>query len=354
MVRMRPLLPLLWILSLLAWTVTGTARADNPVSTLRVVAWPGYADPDVVKAFERKHGVRVELSMVGSDELLWQKISANEGGDFDVFAVNTAELQRYLNAGLVQPVDPNAIPNTHRQLPRFRNLGAIAGLTRDGTVFGIPYTYAEMGLIYDRNYFAQPPDSIAALWDPSLRGRVVAYNGGGHNFSLAALSLGRDTPFRLDEADWPKAVSRLIELRRNVLAFYREPEEATHLFREHHAVLLFANYGSQQVQALRTAGADIGYAIPREGALAWLDCWVIARGARNIQLVNAWIDYMLEGTVSGLLTSRQGLSNTITEAPGNNADRRLIWLEPMEDPARRERLWARIISGDRAERVLAP
>jgi putative spermidine/putrescine transport system substrate-binding protein len=347
----RLFLPLLF---LLAWPAAVFGAADAPLRTLRVLAWPGYADPDVIREFERRHGARVDLTLVATDQVLWEKMSASQGADFDVFAVNTAELQRYIDGRLAQPVDPAAIPNTKRQLPRFRNPGAIAGLTRDGKAWGIPYTYAEMGLIFDRSQFAQPPDSIAALWDPRLRGKVLAYGGGGHNFSLAALALGKPSPFRLAESDWPKAVDRLIELRRNVLGFYTQPDEAARLFRRHRVALLFANYGMQQVQALRAAGADIGYAIPKEGALAWLDCWVISRGAKDLSLANAWIDHMLDPGVSGLLVTRQGLANTIAEPVDSVADVRLLWLEPMEDPLRRDRLWSRIVSGDRSAKVLAP
>ena len=107
--------------------------------------------PADVQAFEQRTGSKVEVTLVGSDEALWQKINARNGADFDVFAVNTAELQRYIEARLVQPMDPAAIPNTRRQLPRFRDLGTISGLVHDGKTYGIPYTYAEMGLIYDRS-----------------------------------------------------------------------------------------------------------------------------------------------------------------------------------------------------------
>jgi putative spermidine/putrescine transport system substrate-binding protein len=345
---------ILSLLFLAAWPGMVMGAADAPTRTLRVLAWPGYADADVVRDFEQRHGVHVDLTLIATDQALWEKMSNNEGADFDVFAVNTAELQRYIDGKLVQPVDPAAIPNTQRQMPRFRKLDGIAGLTRDGKAWGIPYTYAEMGLIYDRSQFAQPPDSIAALWEPRLRGKVLAYDGGGHNFSLAALALGKPSPFNLATSDWPKAVERLIELRRNVLGFYTQPDEATRLFRRHKVALLFANYGLQQVQALKAAGADIGYVIPKEGALAWLDCWVLSRGAKDLALANAWIDHMLDPKASGLLVTRQGLANTITETEGGTADARRLWLEPMEDPARRDRLWSRVVSGDRNGKVMAP
>lgn len=71
--------------------------------TLRVLAWPGYADPDVVKAFEKRTGSTVELTLIASDDALWKQINGNHAQDFDVFAVNTAELQGYIRAALVAP-----------------------------------------------------------------------------------------------------------------------------------------------------------------------------------------------------------------------------------------------------------
>jgi putative spermidine/putrescine transport system substrate-binding protein len=328
---------------------SGWATAGEPV--LRILAWPGYVDADVVSAFEKRFGGRIELTIIDSDAALWQKISSNQGADFDVFAVNTAELQRYIDKELVQPIAPEAIPNTRRQLPRFR---AIERLSRDGKVYGIPYTYAEMGLIYDRAQLATPPDSISALWDPRFHGRVLAYNGGSHNFSLAALAQGSARPFGIAAGDWKRNVEKLVALRRNVLGFYTEPEESVRLFRRQGAALMFANYGMQQVQLLKAAGVDVGYVIPREGALAWLDCWAISRGAQDRTLAHAWIDYTLEESVSSLLVSRQGLSNTIATASGNRSEGKLHWLEPVEDVAKREKLWARIVSGDRPAKVLLP
>jgi len=321
---------------------------------LRVLTWPGYADPDLVKVFEQRTGSRVEVTFIDSDEVMWQKLSKNKAEDFDVFAVNTAELQRYIQAGLVVPVNTGAIPNIATQLPRFKDLRAIPGLVHDKKVFAIPYTYAEMGLIYDRKQFKEPPTSIRALWDPRYRGKVLLYNGGTHNFSLAAQVLGDTTPFRIDNKEWPAAVEQLISLRRNAQGFYSQPEESVEMFKAGGTALMFANYGSQQVQLLKAAGLEIGYAMPKEGALAWLDCWAITRSNRNAKLAHAWIDYLLEPQPSNALVTRQGLANTTTESQTLRHQDRLQWLEPVEDVERRSMLWERILSGDRAKKVLAP
>lgn len=326
---------------------------------LHVLAWPGYADADVVRAFEQRSGKKVEVSVVDSDEALWEKINAGAAKNpqtevFDVFAVNTADLPRYRDQGLVRPLRLTAMPNLSRLLARFRDFGSLPGVARGAEVFGIPYAYAAMGLIYDRTQLAEPPRHISALWDARFRGRVLVYRGGVHNFSLAAQSLGLPDPYHLQEKDWPAVVERLVELRRNVLAFYAQPDESVAGFRQRSATLMLANYGSQQFQLLQKAGANVGYVIPEEGALAWLDCWVVTRASKQPELAEAWINYLLEESPGKILQDRQGLSNTTAPSPYLAADARLLWLEPVEDSARRNQLWERIDSGYSAKKVLQP
>jgi putative spermidine/putrescine transport system substrate-binding protein len=338
----------------MALAASSFAAAAHAAEPLRVLAWVGYADPDIVKTFEQRYQCKVEVTTIYSDVDLWQKVSHNNGQDFDLFAVNTAELQRYIRMDLVQGIPTAAVPNLAKQLPRFRDLRAIPGLVHGSTVYAVPYTYAEMGLIYDRKQIPRAPNSITALWDPRYKGKVVAYNGGTHNFSLAAIALGLKKPFQLSSTDWPAAVDQLIALRRNVTGFYIDPDESVDLFRSRKASLMFANYGRQQLQLLQAAGVDVGYVIPKEGALAWLDCWTITRGARNRTLAAAWINYMLEPEPGQALRSRHGLDNTTSAGPEDSPEDRLLWLEPVDSEDRRNLLWARILAGDRASKVLAP
>ncbi len=316
---------------------------------LRVLAWPGYADADLVAQFEKRFDVAVSVTFVNSDDELWAKVSANKSANYDVFAVNTAELQRFIDEGLAAPINLSRIINHASQLPRFRALESIPGIVRDGKVYAVPYTFSEMGLIYNRKSVKKAPDSMAAMWLPEFRGKVLAYNTSNHNFSLTGLLMGVKRPFQMTDTEMKQAAKELVKLRRNVLTFYTSPEDSVRLFKEHDVALIFANYGMQQVHALKAAGMDVGYVIPREGALAWLDVWAVTRGASNQQLAEKWINYTLEKSVSQSLTKRQGLANTVTAFQGGGAESRLIWLEPLEDHRKRRALWDRIMSGDSLE-----
>lgn len=343
---------ILAILTLGLLCLPGVAAPESANdNVLRVLAWPGYADSDVVSAFESQFHARVEVTFVDSDEALWARMHSASPPPYDVLAANTAEIQRYARDKLLAPLDLSRIPNRRLQLPNFRQVATIGGLVLGTATYGVPFTYSSMGLIYDRKQIPAPPHSMLELWNPRYRGKVLDFNSAQHNFSFTALALGYPDPFHLSPAQTRAVARKLVDLRRNLLTYYTLPEEATALFVQHRAALMFGNYGTQQVELLRRAGADVGYVIPDEGALAWLDCWAITRGADNPQLALAWINYMLEPAIGALLTQRQGLANTLAAPPGLDASgRHLVWLQPVEDIARREALWSRIVSGDRPER----
>jgi putative spermidine/putrescine transport system substrate-binding protein len=339
----------IFTLSLLsaAGVASPESASDN---VLRVLAWPGYADSDVVSAFETRFHAKVEVTFVDSDEALWSRMHSASPPPYDVLAANTAEIQRYTREKLLAPLDLSRIPNRQRQLPNFQQVSKIGGLVSSKATYAIPFTYSSMGLIYDRKQFPSAPHSMLELWNPRYRGKVLDFNSAQHNFSFTALALGYRDPFQLSPMQTRVVARKLVDLRRNLLTYYTLPEEATALFVQHRAALMFGNYGTQQVELLRRAGADVGYVIPDEGALAWLDCWAVTRGSDIPDLAFAWINYMLEPAIGAVLTQRQGLANTLTPAPGSDAGQHLIWIQPVEDIARREMLWNRIVSGDRPER----
>jgi putative spermidine/putrescine transport system substrate-binding protein len=312
---------------------------------LRVLAWPGYADADWVSEFEKRFDVRVELTFIDTDEALWEKLSKNRGENFDVFAANTAELQRYIDQAIVAPIKSSRIPNTKNQLARFRRVDKISSINRDGYLYAIPFAYSEMGLIYDKNQIKQAPVSMNELWNKKYLGKVVLHDGSNHNFSFTALTIGIKDPFNLNKQEMARSVNRLLELRDQKPLFYNSPEEGTQAFIKNKAALMFANYGNQQFKLLRAAGADVGYIVPKEGALAWLDCWAISIKAKNKLMAENWINFMLDKSVSTELTQRQGLSNTLAKSHLAARDK-IIWIKSSEDFALRSQYWDRIRAGN--------
>ena len=184
-----------------AAAIAALAAASAPgfAKELRILAWDGYADPDWVKAFEAQCSCDVKVVFIGTDDEIWAKIKGSEGQDFDLFAVNTAQLQRYIDAGLTTEYDLSKVPNQQQTLPRFRDLTKVQGVMRDGKVMAVPYAFDSIGLIYDTDKVKEAPTSWKVLWDPKYAGKVLGYDNGEHNFTITALTMGIADPFHLTD-----------------------------------------------------------------------------------------------------------------------------------------------------------
>ena len=320
----------------------GTWSAASQAEELRILAWQGYADDDWVKAFEKENNVDVSVVYVGTDDEIWAKIKGSEGQDFDLFAVNTAQLQRYIDLGLTTAYDLDAMPNQKETLPRFRDLSKVSGVMRDGKVYAIPYAFDSIGIIYDKDKVKPAPTSWSILWDPKYQGKVLDYDNGEHNFSVTALEMGIADPFHLSDAQMQAAKEKLILLKRNVLSFYTTADEALQLYQHNDVALMFANFGQQQVKMMTDAGANIGYVNPKEGALAWLDTWAMTKGVKNKALAEKWVNFVLQKKIGTELSERTGFGNTVVPFASAGADDKLVWLETVENPTKRADLWNEI------------
>ncbi|MET4635209.1 MULTISPECIES: ABC transporter substrate-binding protein [Kaistia] len=310
--------------------------------TLRVLAWEGYADPDWVKDFTKETGIDVDVVFVGSDDEIWAKIKGSEGKDFDVMAVNTAQLQRYIDADLVKPWDLSKIPNQKQVLPRFQDLSKISGVTRDGKAYGIPFCFDSIGLIYDTDKVKPAPTSMSVLWDPQYAGKVLAYDNGEHNFSFTALTLGIANPFQLSADQFATVKAKLLELKPNVLSFYTTADEALQIYQNNDVALIWANYGQQQLKAMQKAGAHVAYIAPTEGSLSWLDNWALTSGAKDPDAAAKWVNFLLDKKIGAQLSERTGFGNTAAASSNANDNDKLVWLESVEDPLKRSDLWNEI------------
>jgi putative spermidine/putrescine transport system substrate-binding protein len=139
-----------------------------------------------------------------------------------------------------------------------------------------------------------------------------------------------------------KIKEKLIALKGNVLSFYTTPDEALQLYKNNDVALIWANYGQQQVKAMKDAGANIAYVNAKEGALAWLDTWAMTSGVQDQDLASAWVNFLLQKKIGEQLSQRTGFGNTVVETGSAGPNDKLVWLELVEDPTKRSDMWNEI------------
>lgn len=317
--------------TLLGLSMTAGARAE----TLRILAYEGYADEDWIAAFEQETGADVNVVFAGSPEEMFAKMQGSGGADYDLVAIDTSIIKRYTNNALLQPMDESKLTNLGNLLPAF---AGISQTEPDGSRYAVPIAWGSLGFIYSKAEFAEAPDDWNVLWDPAYKGRVLMGDDGNNNIVNTALALGIEDPYHLTPEQQQAVKDKLIALKSNLLSYYAGGEEGVTLYEQNDVVLMTA-FGELQHRELLARGVDVGYVVPQEGAVGWVDCWAISAKASAVDLAHAWINFWLQPSTGAAMSERYGYGNTTSEAIDLDYADRLVWLSEPEDYTMRTQMW---------------
>lgn len=100
----------LFCLLLALLTIGGCALAETENKTdeavLNIFTWEGYIDYEtVIKPFEQETGIKVNYATFSSNEEMYEKLSAVNGGDYDVVLAATTCSPLPVKPGLMQKID---------------------------------------------------------------------------------------------------------------------------------------------------------------------------------------------------------------------------------------------------------
>lgn len=317
-------------------------HASAATKELRLLTWEGYADEQWVKAFEAKTGSTVSVSYTGSVDEIFAKMTASDGADFDVVAIETSSYKRLTQEALIQPLDISKLPAAGNLMPAFKSVAAIVF---DGKTYAAPFAWGSIPLIYNTDTFKTAPDSWEVLWDPRYKGKIIVMDDANNAIVTAALTLGIKDPFNLTDADFAAIKTKLLAQKANVASYYAGFDDGVSIFAQG-GIDLMMSMGEPQAPMLTKQGVNVGLTVPKEGAIGWIDCWTISKGARDVDLAHAWIDAMLQKEVGTYISEKTGYGNT-TDAAANEKigltySDKLVFLQAPEDFARRIEVWNEI------------
>jgi spermidine/putrescine-binding protein len=320
-------------------TPTLIRPASAKATELRVLTWEGYAEPEWVKPFEAKYGVKTSVAYTGSVDEMFAKMQGSKGADFDVVAFDTSSFKRYIDGGLIQALDLSKVSNAANLAPSFKQ---VAPLMRDGKQYGIPFAWGSLPLVYDKASFPTAPDSWSVMWDPANAQKIIALDDANNSIVLAAMILGFKDPFNLTADQFAAVKQKLIEQKKLLLTYYAGFDDGVNIFAQSGIKAMYS-MGEPQVPGLKAKGIDAAFTIPKEGAIGWLDCWVVSAGARDTDLAYAWLDACLDKKVGAFLSDKKSYGNTTDEDANKRngftyADK-LVFLQTPESFEKRVALW---------------
>ena len=341
----------------LATLACGAALAQERV--VNVYNWSDYIDPKVLESFTKETGIKVTYDTYDNNEIVETKLLAGKSG-YDVVVPSGPFLQRLIQAGVFAKLDKAKLPNLKNMWPEVMQRLQVYD---PGNQYGVNYMWGTTGIGLNMQKVRQRLGNQALnTWDLMLRWEVISKLKDCGVQILDApedifpnvlnwLGLNPDSK-RLDDLN--RAGEQLFRIRGAVQKFHSS-EYINAL--ANGDICMAVGYSGDVLQAKKRAeeaknGVEIGYVIPREGALMWFDSIAIPADAKNVNEAHAFIDYLMRPEVAAQNT------NFVAYASGNLAAKQFVNPEILNNPgvypdeATFRRLFTNTAYDERSQRIV--
>ena len=262
-----------------------------------VYNWSEYIPEEVLDQFTEETGIRVVYSTYESNEVMYARLQLQNNAGYDVAFPSTYYVSKMAREGRLLPLDPEKLPNRKHLDPKL--------LDREydpGNRYSLPYFWGSTGI--GLNPAEIEPGSIHSwkqLWDEKYRRSLLLTDDVREVFHVA-LSVNSHSPNTTDPAEIEQAYELLRGLMPNVLVFNSDAPREPFLAGD---VDLGMIWNGEVIMA-RDEGEELEYVYPDEGAVFWVDSFVIPAGAANVDEAHAFIDFMLRPEIAKACTEYVG------------------------------------------------
>jgi putrescine transport system substrate-binding protein len=301
---------------------------------VNVYNWSDYIDPQVLAAFTKETGIRVQYDTFDANETLETKLLAGKSG-YDVVVPTAYFLERQIKAGVFLSLDKSKLPNLVNAWPEIAK--RLANYD-PGNAHAINYMWGTTGIGYNAKAVRERlgadarVDSWELVFKPELIAKfkdcgVMMLDSADDLVPAALHYLGLD-PNSVKQQDLDKAAELLGKVRPFVRKFHSSEYINALASGE---ICLAVGWSGDIKQAQKRAaeaknGVEVGYAIPKEGAQMWFDNLAIPKDAPHQAEAYAFINYLMRPEVAAKN------SNFVDYASGNLEAQKFVQKSVLDDP----------------------
>ncbi|MDA2986150.1 MAG: spermidine/putrescine ABC transporter substrate-binding protein [Actinomycetota bacterium] len=259
--------------------------ADLSQQSLTVSNWAGYYPEDLGAQFQAAVGTPMTITNHATNEEIMAKLTAGGDSGIDVAFVSGQFAQALNEAGLIEPINPEFVPNMANLYPEAKELAY-----DPGNAYSVPYAWGTTGICY-RSDLVDEPTSWNDILEPSAEndGKITALATERWLMLPAQKALGFSAN-TTDEGEMEQVKEKLIAAKPGLLAY----DDTTFYSRlvSGEATMVVAwdgwcNYGTAE-------NPDIKFVVPSEGSDLWADTMVVLKTSENKEAAHAFINYILD------------------------------------------------------------
>lgn len=286
--------------------------------TVNVYAWAYVFPPEIISQFEAETGIKVNLDIYDSSEVMETKLFTGHSG-YDVVMVTVwPYLSRQIATDVYQPLQLSQIPNKTGVSPSLLERMVEAD---PHNTFAIPFIWGTNGFAYNKKMILErnpnaPVKSLAMLFDPAV---VAQFENCGVmlidspiDVFPAVLSYLKMDPTSESTEDLKKATATLTHIRPFIKKFQPVPASENLVSGDYCIAQGFSGELLLAQTLGKESGIDIEYVIPEEGAALWVDAFAIPADALHPDMAHIFINFILRPDVIAHVTNAIAVANSVS------------------------------------------
>ena len=286
------------LLAMLALVTCALAETVNSAdeAVLNIFSWEGYIDySTVIAPFEEETGIKVNYATFASNEEMLQKLTAVNGGDYDVILASDYILNAAREAGLMQKLDKAIVANYDNLDVRF------TGQYFDpDSEYVVPYMSGIPLIVYDPSVVEKEIKGFNDLWDPSLADSLGLIDDARVTIGMVLLSMGQSMN-TTDEAVLAEAAAKLEQLKENIHILEYENIHNYLVGGDISVAYTFTPFVAMALDA----NPDLKVVWPEEGLGYGIDGCFIPVNAPHAKNANMFLEYLLRPEVAAVCAEWQ-------------------------------------------------
>ncbi len=318
--------------------------ARSSSGELRLMNWSDELPAPVISNFTSKTGIKVTTTPFSRVDEVLNKLQATEGEGFDVLLGALPRAPQFKEQGLIAPWKTREFALDDLVPSQLRT--AEERWSWEGGLYYIPHLWGSEGLAWrtDKTTVVPSEASWGLLWHDEYRGKVIArpqsllFAIGLWLDSIGTVPSNRMLDTYKDDASFKRVFDRIL-----AFAVQHKPWIKQFWSGADNTKLGLIENGSTigetwdgPVVALRKTGKPVAFALPKEGALGWLDGWILPKKSQNVAQAYEWIKYLLTPEVSAQLAQGSGYNPVVRKA---------VDLMPAEDKVIYQEIYGGDLSG---------
>lgn len=291
--------------AVLALTAVGcsSSSSEQEEQVLNIYSWADNFDPEVIKEFEQKFGVKVNYDVYGSNEEMLAKIQAGASG-YDLIQPSDYMVATMIQLGLLEELNKENIPNMKNIVSTFQT----PAFDPDNK-HSVVYTWGITGIAYNKKYVKEEITSWNDLWNEKYKSRVIMLNDPREVMGMTLIKNGFSNSSK-DKTELEKAFADMKALVPSVVAFDTDNIKQKMIAEE----AWIGTVWSGDAAYIHAQNPDVEYVIPKEGATIWADTLAVPKGAKHKDLAEKFINYLMDPQVSVKNYESIGYSNPNEQA----------------------------------------